>query len=105
MLKALVDFGKQIVALNRDVQQCKSDLKSVQQEMKEVRQDIVQLRQDFGDLVRVVERLSFDNERTREHEAHERQLLVLRLENALLRYERAAPAPQNGSGGDLTRLE
>lgn len=44
-------------------------------------EEIKELRKRTEDLTIVVERLAFEIRRTRENEAHEREKLVLRLEN------------------------
>jgi archaellum component FlaC len=44
-------------------------------------EEIKELRKRIEDLTLVVERLAFEIQRTRENEAHEREKLILRLEN------------------------
>ena len=80
MLKPAFDFGKQILSLVKDVQQCKSDIKDISQELKETRQEL----RDLSDSVRS---LAFQVQRIEDNERHEREKLVLRLENALLRHQ------------------
>ena len=57
MWKQIADVGKQILALARDMQQCKADIAEVRQ--------------------------------------HDRENLLLRLENALLRFDRRLAPPEN----------
>ena len=47
------------------------------------------LRQETDDLAATVEKLSFEIRATSERERHEREKFMLRVENALLRFERS----------------
>lgn len=58
------------------------------EQTRENRREIKALRQELRDLTAVVERLAHEMRRARENQAHEREKLELRLENALLRFER-----------------
>ncbi len=49
---------------------------------------------EVRNLWRAVEVLTFEVQRTRETDAHEREKLALRLENEMLRFERRLPAPK-----------
>lgn len=82
MLNQLFEFFQQALFLQRDVSKLKEDVASLQRELEETRA--------------LVNRLAFDLQRVNEREQQEREKLVLRLENALLRYERALP-PSKGS--------
>ncbi len=53
--------------------------------------EIKELRQELDDLTSAVERLAYEVRRNRENEAHEREKLVLRLENELLKFEHRIP--------------
>ena len=48
-------------------------------------------------LAAAIQRLGFEVQRNRENDQHEREKLLLRLENALLRFERRLPpgAPES----------
>ena len=89
MLKPAFDFGKQALTLMKDVQQNKTDIKELRQEMKEVRQEL-------KDLTAVVQQLAFQIQRNHDNETHEREKLVLRLENALLRHQQGL-LPRTGA--------
>ena len=98
MLKPVVDTTKQLLSLNRDVQQTKEDVKALKQENKELWQENVSLRQEmnqqrleFAELTRVVERLLFEVQRTRENAETEKRILRLDMENLVLRHERGLP--------------
>jgi hypothetical protein len=84
MLKNVVDFGKQLFALTRDVQQNRADIKDLREEVKA-------LRQELTALARVVERFAIEQQHDRENAEREREIQRLRLENILLRYERGLP--------------
>ncbi len=60
-------------------------------ETKENRDDIEKLQTRLEDLTQKVQALTFEFERFRDEERHEREKLVLRLENALLKFERQLP--------------
>jgi hypothetical protein len=84
MMKPVIDFAKQAVALTSDMRQCKADIKELEQGQKEIRQEL-------RDLTMVVQRLAYEVQRNYDNEQHEREKLILRLENVLLRSERSLP--------------
>ena len=59
------------------------DVVFVSEQSRRNTEEIKELRKRIEDLTLVVERLAFEIQRTRENEAHEREKLVLRLENPL----------------------
>jgi septal ring factor EnvC (AmiA/AmiB activator) len=106
MLRQLYGLASRLFSLNRDIQQNRTDISNVQQEVREVRQEVRELRQEFGQIQRefheltlAVQRFMFELHAIREHEAHEREKMALRLENELLRSERHLPPakPDRGS--------
>lgn len=70
----LYEFGKQLLALKGQVEKNTQDIKDVRQDLKE--------------LTSLVHKLAYSVQRNSDNEAHEREKLVLRLENSLLRVER-----------------
>jgi predicted nucleic acid-binding Zn-ribbon protein len=58
------------------------------QQTERNRAEIKELRQELDDLTSAVERLAYEVRRSGENETHEREKLVLRLENKLLKFER-----------------
>ncbi len=72
---------------------------TLSEELKQNREDIKEIRQDLRDLTIVVHRLASDIEHTKDREASEREKLMLRLENMLLKFsqhvERRLPPPDN----------
>ena len=77
MWKKLLDLFRAQVFLARDVQ--------------EIKEKIARLRQEFDDLSDLVVRLQYEIHHLREEERHECEKLMLRMENALLRFERQLP--------------
>jgi len=77
MWKKLLELFRAQVFLARDVQENK--------------EKIARLRQEFDDLSGLVVRLQFEIQSLREEQRHERETLMLRLENALLKFERQLP--------------
>ena len=84
MFKQLYDLVKQLLLLARETQQNKAEIKELRQELK--------------DLTAVVQRLAYEIHRTSENEAHEREKLVLRLENELLKFGRRLPSGKSDKG-------
>ncbi len=72
MLNQLFNFSKHLLFLVHETQQNKSDIKELRNELDEL--------SDF------VEDIAVDIQRMRENETHEREKLVLRLENELLKF-------------------
>ena len=85
MLKQLIEFGKQLTSLTRDVQQSKEMLKTHDMEIKEIRQELRRLTE-------LVQEVRFEQKSDRDNASHERENLLLRLENALLKFERRLPS-------------
>jgi hypothetical protein len=77
MFKQIYALARQLVTLMQDVQQLKAEHK--------------EFRQDLRVLIEIVRQLKYEQQRDRENATHEREKLVLRLENALLRFERRLP--------------
>ena len=86
MWKKLLELFRSQVFLARDVQENKENL--------------ARLRQEFDELSDLVERMQYELSgeirSLREEERHEREKLMLRLENALLKFERQLPPPKDG---------
>ncbi len=79
MWKKLLELFRAQVFLARDVQENK--------------EKIARLRQEFDDLSGLVVRLQFEIQLIREEERHEREKLLLKMENVLLRFEKLLPPP------------
>lgn len=77
MLKQVVDAVRQMLFLLRDVEQNKEAIATLKEQLAETNQ--------------VVRQLAVEVRRNKETEQHEREKLILRLENALLRFERQLP--------------
>ena len=93
MLKHVVDFGKQLFSLTRDVQQNKADIKELREEVKALRQELVAL-------ARVVERLTVEIRHDRETAEKDREIQYLRLKNELRMFERRLPPPDRRAERD-----
>ena len=78
MLKQLYEFGMRLLDLTRDTESNKAGLE--------------ELREEVRSLSMAVRELAFEVRRIRENESHEREKMALRLENALLHFERRLPA-------------
>ena len=77
MLKQVADAVRQMLFLLRDVEQNK--------------QDIAILKEQLAETNQLVRQLAFEIQRISEREQHEREKFVLKVENALLRFERQGP--------------
>jgi uncharacterized protein YoxC len=84
MLKSIIDLARRLLLLAEDTQQNKT-------EIKELRQEIQEIRQELGQLVSAVQHLAYEIRRVSDTEVHEREKMVLRLENELLRSQRMLP--------------
>lgn len=63
------------------------------EETQRNRKQIETLQSEVRSIWRAIDLLSFEFQKTRESDAHEREKLLLRLENVLLRFERRLPPP------------
>lgn len=93
MWKDLIEFTKAVFFLQRDTQQNKDDLKKCERSIETLQQDVKDIRQEFVKLTGIVEKLAFEILRVSEREKHEREMIALRLENEMLKFERRLPRP------------
>jgi len=77
MLQKLFEWFRTLLFLVRDVEKNKNDIADLQQELKNLSDTVAQLQSEM--------QRGFDNE------WHEREKFMLRVENALLRFERSLP--------------
>jgi chromosome segregation ATPase len=85
MFKQLYALARQLLTLMQDVQKLKAEQKEFRQELRA--------------LIDIVRQLKYEQQRDRENAAHEQEKLLLRLENALLRFERRLPPPGSTASG------
>lgn len=50
------------------------------------------MRREMDEMARAIERLAYEIKRTQDEDRHEREMLALRLENELLKFERRLPS-------------
>lgn len=65
------------------------------EDTKQNKTEIRELRQQLDNLTATVQRLAFELQRRTEHEAHEREKFVLKVENQLLKSGRQLPPPDD----------
>jgi len=82
MFKQLVDVVRQTLFLLRDVEENKKDIATLKEQLAETNQLVRQLALEFRHLT--------------EREQQEREKLLLKMENILLRFERQLP-PAKGA--------
>ena len=78
MLRKLLEFVRAQVFLARDVQENK--------------ERIARLRHEFDDLTDLVVRLQFEIKGLREEGRHENEKVLLKIENALLKFDKRLPS-------------
>lgn len=81
MLQKLLELFRSLLFLNRDVQENRDDIAGLKREVKQLSDELVQLQ--------------FDMQRGLENEQQEREKFMLRVENALLRFDRSLPAAKS----------
>jgi hypothetical protein len=91
MFKQLYALARQLVTLMQDVQKLKAEQKEFRQELRA--------------LIDIVRQLKYEQQRDRENATHEQEKLLLRLENALLRFERRLPPGSAAERADRGPLE
>jgi hypothetical protein len=80
-------------------------LVTLMQDVQKLKADHKEFRQELRDLLDIIRHLKFEPQRDRENATHEREKLLLRVENALLRFERRLPpgsSPSGRSDSDLS---
>jgi len=102
MWKQSLEIGKQIFGLMRKSQQHDDDIRALRQEVKEIHEELHELSNTVRWLVIAREHDREVAIREREHDrdvaTRDRDNLLLRLENALLRFERGLPPGRQGEG-------
>jgi len=78
-LKQLFDYVQQLLFLGRDTQKNQEDIEGLRRELQQTNALIIEL--------------SHKLERLNEREQYEREKLLLKVENTLLRFERLFPPP------------
>ena len=91
MFKQLYALARQLVTLMQDVQELKAEQKEFRQELRA--------------LIDIVRQLKYEQQRDRENATHEQEKLLLRLENALLRFEWRLPPGSAAESADRGPLE
>ena len=95
MLNQILEIIKQVIALTRDVQQCKDSIKELRQARADDRAEIKELNDKVRDLSGIVQCMAFDLQRQRENAETDRRMLLLEVENVVLRAARPlSPADQ-----------
>ena len=84
MLRGVLDFIRRVFMLWKRLDKAEEEL--------------AHLREERDRLVRLNERIFFELQRDRENAAHEREKLLLQLENALLKFERRLPPEKSAKG-------
>ncbi len=95
MWKDLIEFTKAVFFLQRDTQQNKEDIKKSEQNIEKLQQDVKEIRKEFANLTIIVEKLMFEIIRVSDRETAEREKIVLKLENEMLKFERRLPQGKN----------
>ena len=78
MFRQIIEVVRQALFLLRDVDQNKKDVATLKEQLAETNQ--------------LVRQLAFEIQRISEREQHEREKFMLKIENALLRFERPLPS-------------
>ena len=97
MWQAVLNFGKRLVSQMQKSQQHEDDIKKLQQ--ADIAKD-----ERIERLTSAVQRLAFELEQDRNLSARDRENLVLRLENMLLRSDRGLPSGEPNSEADAERI-
>ncbi|MEO0248544.1 MAG: hypothetical protein ABIN58_03160 [candidate division WOR-3 bacterium] len=80
MWKSLHEFAKQILNLTHRTEQNQQEIAELRQQLKEVASAVEEIKD-------TVQRLIYELRPASENERHEREKLMLRLENELLAWE------------------
>ena len=69
------------------------------QDVQKLKAEHKEFRQKLRVLIDIMRQLKYEQQRDRENATHEREKLLWRLENALLRFERRLPPGSAAAGG------
>lgn len=85
-LQELYKYGKQILALTQKVERHETDIEKI--------------RVELSTLTKTVERVIYEIRHDRDAAEKDREIVLLRLENQLLRFERRLPPPTDNPQTD-----
>ena len=108
-LKEIYAAVSKVVTLTQETQKNKADIKQAREELDKLERSVQHLNQQVHELTLVMQRTHYEtqllrsdiqhfreeNARHDNEAAREREVLVLRLENRLLRFERQLPPPKS----------
>ena len=92
MWKEIVDIGKQVFALARELRQNKNDLKELRERQNKQDEEIKELRQELRRMAEVLQRLAYEYQRQNDKTDREREMLK-DVEIMILRNMRGLPPP------------
>jgi len=83
LFKQFLEYARYIFSLTSRIEQSQSEVK--------------QLRQEVERLTDMVQNLAYDVRYSLNDEKHEREKIMLKVENELLRFERRLPSPKDSN--------
>src|SRR5438093_2787983 len=96
MWKQLLDFGRRIVSLSTRVDRVEEEAKSLRQTAQRMERELIELNRKFDALLAVVQHLNARIDHERENAQRDREILALRLDNELLRFQRRLASGDQG---------
>ncbi len=101
MLKDIIEIGKQIFGLAREIGQNKKEFKQLHDRLNQHDKDIEELQEELRRITEMLQRLAYEYQRQNDRSESERKMLLLEVENMILRYQRGLP-PANKPENDAT---
>lgn len=94
MLKDILEIGKQVFAVAREMRQNKSDSKELRERQDKQEEELKEVRQELRRMTEIMQRFAYEYQHQNEKSETERRLLLLEVENMLLRQGRSLPSPE-----------
>jgi|SRR5579862_7437292 len=93
MLKDLIEIGKQVFALAREIRQGKTEAKDLRERQNKQDEEIKELRQELRRVVELMQRFAHEHQRQSDKSEADRKMLLMEMEIMILRYTRGLPPP------------
>jgi len=95
MWQKLIDFARHIFNFGQETRRHSEDIKELQREVRQVTAALQHLAYQHQRVLDALDRMKENNQHLQQSEAQEREKIMLRLENEMLKFERRLPPPKD----------
>ncbi len=100
MWQNLIDFARHIFNFGQETRRHSEDIKELQREVRQVTAALQHLAYEHQRVLDAIDRAKENNQHLQQNEAQEREKIMLRLENEMLKFERRLPPSKDNPPND-----